>query len=241
MLVAFTTGTLAFWFDLPVFVWASAGLLVRRRDHRRRAVQARLRGQGAEVRAQGPLVECSTNSSPGPSPTPRSGALRAASQQVEADALARPPALDALAALAPADRVKIIAEVKRASPSRGALAEIADPAALAVSYQTGGASRDQRPHRGTPLRRLARRPRAGARRGRDPGAAQGLHRRGVPGVRGARRRRRPRAAHRRRARAAGAAAPARAHRRARHDGAGRDALGRRGRARPRSRRPRRRA
>lgn len=61
-------------------------------------------------------------------------------QQVEAAALARPPALDAIAALAPADRVKIIAEVKRSSPSRGALAPIADPAALAVSYQTGGAS-----------------------------------------------------------------------------------------------------
>ncbi|TFC07406.1 indole-3-glycerol phosphate synthase TrpC [Cryobacterium mannosilyticum] len=59
---------------------------------------------------------------------------------VEADALARPPALDALSALAPADRVKIIAEVKRASPSRGALAEIRDPAALAVSYEFGGAS-----------------------------------------------------------------------------------------------------
>jgi indole-3-glycerol phosphate synthase len=59
---------------------------------------------------------------------------------VEAAALARPPARDALAALAPADRVKVIAEVKRASPSRGALAEIADPASLAVSYQTGGAS-----------------------------------------------------------------------------------------------------
>ena len=59
---------------------------------------------------------------------------------VEADALARPAALDALAALAPASRVKIIAEVKRASPSRGALAEIPDPAALAVSYETGGAS-----------------------------------------------------------------------------------------------------
>lgn len=28
MLVAFTAGTLAFWFDLPFFVWASAGLLV---------------------------------------------------------------------------------------------------------------------------------------------------------------------------------------------------------------------
>ena len=59
---------------------------------------------------------------------------------VEAAALARPIALDAVSALAPADRVKIIAEVKRASPSRGALAEIADPAALAVSYETGGAS-----------------------------------------------------------------------------------------------------
>jgi indole-3-glycerol phosphate synthase len=60
--------------------------------------------------------------------------------QVEAEALARPPALDAVAALAPASRVKIIAEVKRASPSRGTLASITDPAALAVSYETGGAS-----------------------------------------------------------------------------------------------------
>lgn len=60
--------------------------------------------------------------------------------QVEADALARPAALDALAALAPADRVKIIAEVKRASPSRGVMADIPDPAALAASYELGGAS-----------------------------------------------------------------------------------------------------
>jgi indole-3-glycerol phosphate synthase len=59
---------------------------------------------------------------------------------VERDALARPPALDARAALQPSDRVKIIAEVKRASPSRGALSEISDPASLALSYQTGGAS-----------------------------------------------------------------------------------------------------
>ena len=59
---------------------------------------------------------------------------------VEAAALAQLPALDALHALAPADQVKIIAEVKRASPSRGALAEISDPAALAVSYEFGGAS-----------------------------------------------------------------------------------------------------
>jgi len=60
--------------------------------------------------------------------------------EVEAAALARPAALDALAALAPADRIKIIAEVKRASPSRGSLAAIPDPAALAASYETGGAS-----------------------------------------------------------------------------------------------------
>lgn len=60
--------------------------------------------------------------------------------QLEAAAGSRAPALDALHALAPADRVKIIAEVKRASPSRGALADINDPAALAVSYEFGGAS-----------------------------------------------------------------------------------------------------
>jgi indole-3-glycerol phosphate synthase len=60
--------------------------------------------------------------------------------EVERDALARPPARDALAALAPADRVKIIAEVKRASPSRGALAEIPDPALQASLYEQGGAS-----------------------------------------------------------------------------------------------------
>ena len=60
--------------------------------------------------------------------------------ELEAAAVARPPALDVLAALEPRDSVHIIAEIKRASPSRGALAEIPDPASLAVSYELGGAS-----------------------------------------------------------------------------------------------------
>lgn len=77
-----------------------------------------------------------------------SGAIADASQRqesrslatVEAAALAAAPARDVVGALAPAPRVKIIAEVKRASPSRGHLADIADPAELARLYEQGGAS-----------------------------------------------------------------------------------------------------
>lgn len=51
-----------------------------------------------------------------------------------------PAPVDALDALAPRDTVHLIAEVKRASPSRGALADIPDPADLAAAYEAGGAS-----------------------------------------------------------------------------------------------------
>lgn len=59
---------------------------------------------------------------------------------VERMALSRQPALDAMAALAPSETIKVLAEVKRASPSRGTMASIPDPAALAEIYSTNGAS-----------------------------------------------------------------------------------------------------
>lgn len=49
------------------------------------------------------------------------------------------PVRDAHLALT-GDEMKVIAEVKRASPSKGSLSEITDPAALAERYQAAGAS-----------------------------------------------------------------------------------------------------
>ena len=65
-------------------------------------------------------------------------------EQMRERARAAAPALDAFAALGgndvPRKELRVIAEVKRSSPSKGALAEIADPASLAASYETGGAA-----------------------------------------------------------------------------------------------------
>lgn len=67
--------------------------------------------------------------------------------QIEADAAQAAPALDAFAALGgkanQADRdavLRVISEVKRKSPSKGALADIPAPADLARDYAAGGAS-----------------------------------------------------------------------------------------------------
>ena len=61
-------------------------------------------------------------------------------ERLQEQAERQPGALAALAALEDADAVRVIAEVKRSSPSKGALAAIADPAALARDYESGGAS-----------------------------------------------------------------------------------------------------
>ena len=59
-------------------------------------------------------------------------------EQLKELAAAAPPAIDAYAALRKSG-VAVIAEVKRASPSKGALADIPDPAELAGEYAAGGA------------------------------------------------------------------------------------------------------
>jgi indole-3-glycerol phosphate synthase len=64
---------------------------------------------------------------------------RTSLEELKDRAAALPPALDGAAALR-GPGVAVIAEVKRSSPSKGALAAIADPASLAADYEAGGAS-----------------------------------------------------------------------------------------------------
>jgi indole-3-glycerol phosphate synthase len=61
-------------------------------------------------------------------------------EELQQRANARSSALPAESILRHGDTVKVIAEVKRSSPSKGMLAAIADPAGLAGEYESGGAS-----------------------------------------------------------------------------------------------------
>lgn len=62
------------------------------------------------------------------------------SSALEARALLTTPALPALDYLAKGPKIKVLAEIKRASPSRGNLAPIEDVASLAKTYAEAGAS-----------------------------------------------------------------------------------------------------
>jgi indole-3-glycerol phosphate synthase len=60
--------------------------------------------------------------------------------ELRAAASEQAPAKDVVGALRRDDAVTVIAEVKRSSPSKGPLADIADPASLARDYASGGAA-----------------------------------------------------------------------------------------------------
>ncbi len=60
--------------------------------------------------------------------------------ELERRAADEPPALDAERALRTQPGMAVIAEVKRSSPSKGALSDIPDPATLAAAYAAGGAT-----------------------------------------------------------------------------------------------------
>ena len=66
--------------------------------------------------------------------------LTASLEDVKKAALAAPAPIDATRWLKRADGIPVIAEIKRASPSKGHLSDIPDPAALAREYEKGGAS-----------------------------------------------------------------------------------------------------
>ena len=66
--------------------------------------------------------------------------LTASLEDVKKAALAAPAPINATRWLKRADGIPVIAEIKRASPSKGHLSDIPDPAALAREYEKGGAS-----------------------------------------------------------------------------------------------------
>lgn len=70
----------------------------------------------------------------------RTRELTVSLEDVKKAALAAPAPIDATRWLKRADGIPVIAEIKRASPSKGHLSDIPDPAVLAREYERGGAS-----------------------------------------------------------------------------------------------------
>ena len=70
----------------------------------------------------------------------RTRELTVSLEDVKKAALAAPAPIDATRWLERADGIPVIAEIKRASPSKGHLSDIPDPAVLAREYEKGGAS-----------------------------------------------------------------------------------------------------
>lgn len=70
----------------------------------------------------------------------RTRELTVSLEDVKKAALAAPAPIDATRWLKRADGIPVIAEIKRASPSKGHLSDIPDPAVLAREYEKGGAS-----------------------------------------------------------------------------------------------------
>ena len=70
----------------------------------------------------------------------RTRELTVSLEDVKKATLAAPAPIDATRWLKRADGIPVIAEIKRASPSKGHLSDIPDPAALAREYEKGGAS-----------------------------------------------------------------------------------------------------
>ncbi len=149
------------------------------------------------------------------------GRRRMPIEELEAQAAEAPPVRDFRAALAGPGPIRLIAEVKKASPSAGVIRADFDPVGIARTYQAHGANCSERVDRRAVLPGPPVLPGAGAGVGGDPDLAQGFPDRRVPGRRGPHGRRRRRAADRRDPRRRGVARPAGTGTRARHGGAGR--------------------